>query len=465
MKAIYPLRPGVTWHDGQPFTAQDLMFSFELAMDQGVPKPALSAISQMDSAEAPDDQTFVIYWKAPYYQADSVGLRAFWPVPRHIMEQPYRTLDRQAFTNLPYWTTEFVHLGPFKLEELRPGDSVIFSAYDHYFLGRPKVDRIIVRIFGSENGLYAATLAGAVDILVDSSLGADRGLELAETWERDGKGTVHIGNGSTRFIAPQFDPALQKQPALLDPRIRAALLYATDRQLLSQLMQHGHGERVATALLPPGDRLYDAVKDGLAHFVYDPAQARRIIGEAGWSQGPDGIMVNAAGARLVVPLWVTEGSENEIAALADFWKQAGVEGEQNIVPSPLVRDRQYRQAYSGVEISGAGAGDSILIRVDGRESTNPPNYFGNNRGHYASPRLDGLMDRYRASVAPADQARAMKDLSDFWAEDLPVMPLYYGATTPAVRTGIKALDDYRGSADGAQIYGTVTRNAHEWDVL
>src|SRR5581483_9840744 len=121
MKTVYPLRKDVTWHDGVPFTAADLLFSFELAMDSSVPKPALTAISQMDSVEAPDDYTFVVYWKRPYYLGDALGLRAFWPVPKHILEEPYRSLDRLAFTNLPYWTSEFVHVGPFRVQEVKPG--------------------------------------------------------------------------------------------------------------------------------------------------------------------------------------------------------------------------------------------------------------------------------------------------------------------------------------------------------
>ncbi len=465
MKTIYPLRKDVTWHDGAPFTAADLMFSFELAMDGSVSKPALTAISQMDSAEAPDEYTFVVYWKRPYYQADALGLRAFWPVPKHLLDEPYRTLDRLAFSNLPYWTSDFIHVGPFRVQEFRPGEGVTFAAYDRYFLGKPKVDRIIARIYMDANAVYAATLAGAVDVLMENTLVTENAFELADVWEKNGGGKIYFAPGSTRFIAPQFDPALQHTSALLDARVRTALTYALDRRAISEVVQHGHAELVADALLPPGDRLYDAVKDGLAQFAQDQNRARAGLGDAGWKAGPDGIAVGPGGTRLTIPLWVTEGSEKEIAVIGDYWKQVGAEPELNMIPGPLVRDRQFRQAYSGIEVSAAGDGDSILIRIDSRESTVPPNFFGNNRGHYVSPTLDGLIDKYRASVNRTDQAEAMKGLSAFIAEELPVMPLYYGVGTPGVRAGFKALDDWKGGAASAQIYGTYTRNAHEWDVL
>src|SRR5438093_3604850 len=297
MRTVYRLRSDVTWHDGAPFTASDMAFSFEINSDRNLPFLSREAIQQMESVEAPDDYTVSILWKAPYYQADSLGLRALWPHPRHILEDPYRTLDRQAFMNLPYWTNEYVHLGPFRLTEFRPGEFLTFSAYDGFFLGRPKLDRVVVRIVNDKNTLYASTLAGAVDMLMDISLNPDQGFKLKEEWESSGRGLVPIGTGATRFLSPQFDPQVQQQPAILDPRIRQALAYALDRVAITEVVQAGHGELVANSLLPPGDRNYDAVRDSFVRYVHDPARARMMLTEAGWTPGPDGVLVGPDGRR------------------------------------------------------------------------------------------------------------------------------------------------------------------------
>jgi len=175
MKTTYKLRNDVKWQDGTPFTAQDMAFAFELNSDKNMPFLNRDAIQEMQSAEAPDDYTFVIYWRGPYYQADSMGLRAMWPHPRHILEQPYRTLDKQAFINLPYWTSEYVHLGPYRLTNYLPGEQLVFTASEGYFLGRPKLDRVIVRVFNDNNTLYAAVLSGSVDMLMDNSWSPTRG--------------------------------------------------------------------------------------------------------------------------------------------------------------------------------------------------------------------------------------------------------------------------------------------------
>jgi len=81
-----------------------------------------------------------------------------------------------------------------------------------------------------------------------------------------------------------------------------------------------------------------------------------------------------------------------------------------------------------------------------------------------NPQLDPLIDGYRQSIGVGDREQAARALSDFLADDLPLLLLYFNPTTPAVRKGVKALDDFQGGAEGAQLYGTFTRNAHEWDI-
>jgi peptide/nickel transport system substrate-binding protein len=461
MRTVYKLRSDVTWHDGAPFTASDMAFSFEINSDRNLPFLSREAIQQMESVEAPDDRTVIILWKAPYYQADSLGLRALWPHPKHILEEPYRTLDRQAFMNLPYWTNEYVHLGPFRLTEFRPGEFLTFSAYDGFFLGRPKLDRVVVRIVNDKSTLYASALAGAVDMLMDISLNPDQGFKLKDEWESSGRGTVPIGTGATRFLSPQFDPQVQQQPAILDPRIRQALAYALDRVSITEVVQAGHGELVANSLLPPGDRNYDPVRDSFVRYVHDPARARMLLTEAGWTPGPDGVLVRADGRRFTTALWTTEGWDNEIAVIADYWKQVGVAAEERIT----VGGTEVGTKYPGFQTAVVGWGDSVLGRIDSRVASGAQNNFsGSNRGNYRNPQLDEMIDHYRQSVGAREQADAITQVAGFVSEELPIILLYFNPTRPAVRTGVKALGDYRGGAEASQPFGTFSRNAHEWDL-
>src|SRR5579871_3769340 len=83
MIATYRLRPDASWADGVPLTSHDLMFTFQMLKEGSLPFIDQGPGSLMQSAEAPDDTTFVVTWKQPYYMADALGLRAFWPMPAH----------------------------------------------------------------------------------------------------------------------------------------------------------------------------------------------------------------------------------------------------------------------------------------------------------------------------------------------------------------------------------------------
>ena len=191
MVATYRLRRDVRWADGAPFTANDLMFTFNLTRDRSLPIVDPGPSELMESASAPDDYTFVLTWREPYYMADAIGLTPFWPLPAHLLESDYSTMvgeqkDVQAFMARPYWTSEYVHIGPFKLVEMVQGVEATFDAVDHYFLGRPKVDRIVVKQFGDPNTLLANILSGNLDLTTDNALPIEQGAQLKESWGGDG---------------------------------------------------------------------------------------------------------------------------------------------------------------------------------------------------------------------------------------------------------------------------------------
>lgn len=470
MRVIYHLRRGVTWQDGAPFTAQDLVFSYQFNSDPGIPSVQDPLMRLIDSAEAPDAQTFVLNFKSPYYRADQLGVRVFWPQPQHLLAAAYErylaTKNPDDVIHLPYWTSEYVHLGPFRLISFDPADTIVFQAYEGYFLGRPKVDTIRVRTFSDLNALYSNLLVGTVDVLLETTLEPELGFQLMDRWQSTGEGTVLVKKSAQRFLIPQWRAGIQTEPTNLDVRVRAALYHALDRETLSEGLQAGHRELAAWDLLWEGEPLHEATRDGFRRYGYDPERAKAILREVGWAPGSDGILRHQSdGRQFRTAISGTFGRiERECAAIADYWRRIGIDVEQITITAAQVRNAEYRALYPGWEASAAGGGDEILGRLDAPAGS-PENRWTGNRPGYENPHAQQLLDTYRTSLSFQAQFEAMKALSDFFAAELPLLVLYSTAEHIAVRKGIKALDDHDGGESAARPYGTRTRNAHLWEVL
>ncbi len=468
MRTEFHLRRDVRWHDGTPFTARDLVFTFRLIGPGGIPIPEVDAVSLMESVEAPDDATFVIYYRTPYYLGAALGPFAFWPLPRHLLESTYEryveTRDPGDVLNAPYWTMGYTHLGPFRLVQFDPGESLTFEAFDGYFLGRPKLDVIRVRLYGDINAVVANLLGGSVQLVPSTVLRNETALQLKERWDESGDGTIHVRESSLRTIVPQFRPDVQAEPANLNRNVRVALLHALDRVALSEGVNGGNPELVAWSIIPSRDQLSqqitDAVKDGLRPFTYNPDRARALLRDAGWTTGADGLLRNASDGRPYrTTMWSSLGLEREIAAYADYWRQIGVDVEEFTVPAARTRDSQYRSHFPGWDTTGA----DVLDQMARPPATAQNNWTGNQSG-YDDPQARRLVQAFRAEITEAGQARAIKAVSDYFVEQLPFVPVYFLAAYLAVRKEVNALSDVAGGYTGQTRYGSFSRNAYLWDL-
>src|SRR6266536_1068579 len=120
MEVTYKVRPGVTWHDGTPFTADDIAFSWEVCKDPAVPNGNQSAVRLIERVVALDPQTAVATYSQTYAFADRLEHREFFPLPKHTLERDYRE-SKETLISQPYFNQEYVGTGPFKLTTWEPG--------------------------------------------------------------------------------------------------------------------------------------------------------------------------------------------------------------------------------------------------------------------------------------------------------------------------------------------------------
>ncbi len=249
MVTTYRLRPNLVWHDGQPLTAEDFVFAARVFMTPEFGAASSPVLAPMAEVTAPDERTVAIHWKRPYAEAASLDLE-FQALPRHLLEQPFQSLDPQAFAGLPFWTSEYVGLGPYRIERWEPGAFIEGAAFDRHALGRPRIDRMRVIFIGDPNTALANLLSGEAHFVSESIFYTEEGLTLEQQWGPTSGGKVLYSPVTFRVTRIQSRPEAVSPRALLDVRVRRALAHSMDSAGTFEAISGGRGLLMAS-LTPP----------------------------------------------------------------------------------------------------------------------------------------------------------------------------------------------------------------------
>lgn len=302
----YNLKEGVLWSDGQPFTCDDVVFTWEAIMNPGSGAVATAGYDQIDSVTCDGDHRVVVHY-AEFYAPFLTRFDAI--LPRHATGDPAQMTD-WAYNWQPVGT------GPFVLQEWAQGDRMVYVKNEHYrgAPDLPKVDRVVVRIIPSHEVGKALITSGEVDILW--------GLTEADVPEFEDNPAVVLyarpSPSTERLVLNLADPTLDAtddplhhpHPLLGDVRVRQAIQAAIDKQLIVDELLYG-ATTVGVSELSLG-----WAKCDIAPSVYDPEQAAHLLDEAGFiDEDGDGIrechgcQYAEAGTPLRLKLQTTSGSQ------------------------------------------------------------------------------------------------------------------------------------------------------------
>ena len=158
METIYRLKPNLVWHDGTPLTAEDFVFAWKVYSSPDLVTVGTRPHNAVEEVTAPDPRTVVIAWRYPYYDAGILNTN-WTPLPRHLLEEALPE-GRDFFLNRPYWTTEFVGLGPYRLDRGERGAFIEGSSFEGHVWGKPRIDRIPIVFIGDAEVVFANLLSG-----------------------------------------------------------------------------------------------------------------------------------------------------------------------------------------------------------------------------------------------------------------------------------------------------------------
>jgi peptide/nickel transport system substrate-binding protein len=440
-EVTWRLRPNVTWHDGAPLVADDFVLGTRVVQDNDLPVSRGRGVRLVSEVSAPDPLTFVVRWKQPFSQANVSGPIDFPAVPTHILGDVYQRGDKNAITNHPYWSREFVGLGPYRLGEWVLGSYLEAQAYDQYFLGRPKVDRLIIRYFTDLSTLVANLLSGDIDIMPSGALKVEQATAIRERWAPSDGGTVMPLQTKFNQVDLQWrDPTA---PWVRDVRVRQALVYLTDRQGIVDSLAGGLTEPADTPLLrdDPAYRILE--QQGFNRYPFNAAQAERLLGDAGWRRGPDGLLRSADGERLTMQVGSTAATPGapearEAISIADQWKVGGVDSSFLFLNQDAADLNEIRaRVMGGVQRSSGLDPISTFEVYTGPEVASESNRWrGKNRGGHANPAFDRLFNDLTSALDLREQQTITASLAKLAADEVAFIPLYYSFDIAAFRKGV-----------------------------
>jgi peptide/nickel transport system substrate-binding protein len=315
----FTLRSGVKWQDGQPFTATDVKFTFDLvshpewpgALDsyfasiKGTKEHKSGETTEATGVRVIDDTHVEFTLTQPDTLFLSSALSRQRILPKHILEQlAPADVEKSDFARKPVYT------GPYIVDEWRPGESITFRAFPDYFGGKPGLDSLVARFIPDEATALAELQRGAVQIGLANP-------DQFQSFVDDDSFTTQELPG-LRVLYVQFDLT---NPLFGDPRVRQAISHSIDRDTVIQALYLGKGE-AATNFVPS---LAWINNPDVPTYPYDPDKAKSLLSEAGWNPGGDGVLVNPNGDRLAFTLTVPTVYRNDGLAIQPFLQAVGIE--------------------------------------------------------------------------------------------------------------------------------------------
>ena len=431
MEMTWGIVPNAKWHDGIPVTSADFEFAVRVRNDPVASQGRLGAERLLSRVAPIDDHTFVTHWRSvDVTVTDGAGLV---PLPKHLLDSVYEQRP-QDLGQHRYFTTEFIGTGPFKLVRWEPGSFLEFERFDDYYKGPAKLNRVFLDIIRDANTMMANILAGAVDVLSPPLVGIEQGLEIKERWAREGSRNQVLVE--TRDGAETWEIMLNPQYArpvngMTQQPVRQALLQAVDRRELTDTMTVGlsqiaytfyhqdqYNYRYVRDLIPPQNPRYE--------YPYDVRRSEQLLAQAGWTKGPDGILVHQpSGERFNYLVQTRRGDEyfRMASIIQNYWKAIGVDLAIEVLTPVNEANNEYLATRTGASLHNAGTGGFQGRRAHSSNIPSPENrWSNNNRGHYSSPVVDRLIERIEVTIDETQArelhrqllAEQMVDLHSHW---------------------------------------------------
>jgi peptide/nickel transport system substrate-binding protein len=430
----FKLKQGVKFHDGEPLTAQDWVYTIERALDPDTgAAQAAARWGSIVSAEAVDDYTLRLSLAEPYapFLYDIAG----------ATQQP---LSRASVER---WGADYgthpVGVGPYIFEEWVTGTRVVLKrnpdfdwgpAYTHG--GPPYIETIEFRFIGEDATIQAGLEAGEVDQAY---------VAASDIARFEGSDQFRILAASYAGIRPYVAMNVT-HPPFDDLRVRRAFNLSVDRESLIKLVIQGRGKPQYGPISDPISGYWPGVE--YIGYGYDLEKARSLMAEAGWSDSDGDGILEKEGIPLELVLYV-RGDSLEFVRTAEVlkeqYRELGVDATIEQVDLGILLDQTFVEGDFDICIWGLGYDDADLMYLMFHSSTAGASCC--NMGRVLNPELDQILEQTRLATTPEQRRKAIEEAQRLIIEQAYIAPIYQGFTYYVVNSRVKDVifSDYGGS--------------------
>ena len=414
LEYVFKLRRGVVFHDGSPFTAHDVKYSWEAICHRDNVRIADAYVDHyvqikgckdlhegkaeaVEGIEVVDDHTLRVRLTEPYAPfLVSTAVTGILPRAKYGAI-PVKELVRHPLSRAPIGT------GPFSFVEWKEGDRLVLKANPRYFLGRPKLDGLVIRFITDPAARLLEFRNGTIHFAFFSPV-------LPEDFT--------AARADPRLVAKQyagvwnyFFTVDHTNPLFKDARVRQALAHAFDRNAILKDVWGGYGQ-VVNSPINPHLAAYGATR--IRPAEYDPARAKALLAQAGWKPGPDGVLAKD-GKRFEFGIVNFAGPSKDMAVVyQDYLKRLGIATRIDTVDFPTLWGVRFHpgkfEALSFLWPSGFYPDPGVGLY---------PFLCANTRSGYCSPEMDALIVKGRSTVDPKERAKTYATFQELFARDLP----------------------------------------------
>lgn len=409
LEIVFRLRTNVLWHDGVPFTADDVVFTYERLIDPKVLTPYGSDFALVKSVTAVDPHTVRVVYQEPFAPAlESWGMGL---IPKHVFEKG--DFNSNPANRAPIGT------GPYKLQELKTDEKAVLVANPDYFEGRPNIDRVVIRVIPDGSVQFLELRSQSIDSM---GLSPDQYIAYDTFFQNYQK--FRYPSFSYTFLGFNL-----KKDIFKDLRVRQALAMALDKREIIDGVLLGYGQS-ASGPFPPSSWAFDPA---VPELPFDPGRAKALLAEAGWRDTDGDGVLDRKGKPFSFTVFTNQGNKmRELTALIlqAHLARVGIKVDVRVLEwSSFIHDFVDKGNFDTI-LLGWNLGrdpDQYLIWHSSQKGEGRYNFVG-----YSNSVADQLWEEGRRTFDQAKRQVLYRRLHRILAQDLPYIFLYYPESLPTV---------------------------------